>query len=569
MKCCHPAQARRLPGRLLLFLGLLAANSNGLLNAQDVYQGTFDSRVATIDTSQKCDEQPLIGATTTAPLTAGSTSSPPDAAKLTACAWGAITGATFTFEAPSAPLTGTFSNGASVINTSFRSTVTATANASLTGAGIGTALRLDSRGGQAYVNVQNGAPGGDCGQAGKGFQRDTKFFNQLPGTGTINTSATCTPGGLSVVQDSIRFEGNRVVEFKAFHENSGTFFMAIGDSVRPNAYSVSVQIFVRTTYLFRLGTATAPDSISLTNVSPPAGTVDPQKVQRFTASAPYVLNSANTGTITLVLSDQTNKTIASSSPVTVNKGSGTTAALTIDATTPASGTLTLKALLRSSSGDTTSAGVTYNIGAADSCSATGADVPSRSRAAAGDCSIIIDRFAPSNAEKIFAAAPLLPAFCATGLYSWTGPNDAELFLRLIDQSGAVIAITQGRIVRPGVLQPWGNCTDTKQPLFFLAEAPMPKFSIPANAPADLVLATYKLQAILRDALVGNRLKLSNTADYQVVPGVTFVVQRLVSPIQEEDPEESYDVELDPSLVTLHPPRNSGVHNSRHHRLPVF
>jgi len=103
--------------------------------------------------------------------------------------------------------------------------------------------------------------------------------------------------GLTVDQASIRRQGSRIIEFKAFHTNSGGFVMSIGED-QGTAYSFSWSASVQTTYLFRL--APAADAVSLTVVSPaPGQSIPAGSNQTITADVKYSLNSQTSGRVVL------------------------------------------------------------------------------------------------------------------------------------------------------------------------------------------------------------------------------------------------------------------------------
>ena len=320
----NPRWASRLPGGWLPLLCLLLANPIALLLAQDVYMGTFDSRVATINSSQKCDDKPESGSTSNVTLTASSTSVQPDATKL-ACAWGSMTGAAFNFEAPSGPLMGMLNDlsGTTFVKASFRSATMAIVPASLTYTGAN--VRAERRVGLATVNVDNRTSlvrGGEC--ETQGFANDSKRFTQQPGTAAFNVSATCMAVGLLIDQSSIRREGSRVVSFKASHQNQGGFGMSIGeDTSGPGAYQFNNAIFVKTTYLFQLATTppAGPDQISFIDdtFSPPLNQLFQagQPTGPITVKVAYSLNSLPSAVVVLLAAFRDNPTT-----VAVQRGNG-------------------------------------------------------------------------------------------------------------------------------------------------------------------------------------------------------------------------------------------------------
>ncbi len=82
-----------------------------------------------------------------------------------------------------------------------------------------------------------------------------------------------------------------------------------------------------------------PDSISLTSISPAAGTkLGPGSVVTFSGTVSYTLGSTSTGTIVLVIEDQSSRllTLGTQKSATVTKGQGSVS-LSDQITVPATG----------------------------------------------------------------------------------------------------------------------------------------------------------------------------------------------------------------------------------------
>lgn len=118
----------------------------------------------------------------------------------------------------------------------------------------------------------------------------------------------------------------------------------------------------------------APDTISISNPSPdPSIPLPPLGGRTFTLTAQYSLNRAETGTIDATLTDSTGRQVGSSNKsINVTRGSSSVQLQIDNANSfPASGTLTLKATLRTQAGPPTDSNlITYNIGGSDSITLT-------------------------------------------------------------------------------------------------------------------------------------------------------------------------------------------------------
>ena len=528
---------------LLLLLAFLAVNPAGLLKAQDVYQGTFQSRTAIVRKSQKCeDRQTVPDSTTTPTLTAFTTSLQPDAATLAACSWGSFTGATFTFDAPSSPLSGTLDGF--TLRTSFQSTTSASANVSVTYTG--STVRADRRAGNATVNVDNRyvVRGGTCDEQGTGFQIEGKAFGLQPGSGTFNLSASCTAVGFAIDQESIRREGSRIVEFTAASQNQGGFGLSIGENDGSRPYGVSWSAFVRTTYRFVLGTAPTTDDVSLSSVLPAAATLIEGSTQQFSGTAKVTVGTAAQGAVTLELRDQTGKTIATSAASQVNRGTSDVALVIPSLKIPSATSLTLRAVLKVGTSVKESTPVTYPVASGDACLAA-KEAPGR---AAAGCSLRIDTAVPRALENIFAVADFLPPFCATGDYIYKGTRDAEIVL-VVSLNGQTLGISQPQLVVPGTQQRWGGDCFSK-PLTFIEEQPMPPFTIPSGTKSDELLGVLKLQAVLRDYATKTFLTTSNPVVYGVVPGVTWQPKLWAHGFRDESQPTMFK-EFDPKTNFVH------------------
>ncbi|HZF08849.1 MAG TPA: hypothetical protein VFE33_08680 [Thermoanaerobaculia bacterium] len=88
---------------------------------------------------------------------------------------------------------------------------------------------------------------------------------------------------------------------------------------------------------------TSPDSIAITSITPAVGTkLAPGSTVTFTATVSYSLVSASSGTITLVIENQSDQSLTTTQPqMTVANGSGT-ASLTGSVTVPATGVTTIQ-----------------------------------------------------------------------------------------------------------------------------------------------------------------------------------------------------------------------------------
>ena len=157
----------------------------------------------------------------------------------------------------------------------------------------------------------------------------------------------------------------------------------------------------------------------------------------------------------------------------------------------------------------------------------------------------------------------LPPFCGTGSYTYTGKNQAQVQLELLDDNGQMVAHSvRGGSLTNGTNQQWGlRCEDNKYPdLIFINETPLPKFDFPPGTPNDFVLATYQLQASLYDGSTGAKLATSNQVAYNVVPGISGTAQLV---LHEKEFALKPDLVLDTSrpihaLLNAHGTSYSGI-----------
>lgn len=269
------------------------------------------------------------------------------------------------------------------------------------------------------------------------------------------------------------------------------------------------------------------DTISLTNVSPPAGSGLAQGSQ-ITLTAAVNVVSAASGSVVAELRDPSGSLVGSVTSGSLPAGSSNVPlTLTVGAIPPTATKLTLKAILRTGVTNTESAPVDYTIGV--TCPAK-APVPKEPRIGdprdAGECDFIrLDLAVPSSEDPILATADFLPAFCGSGTYTYSGTRPTEVVLVLI-RSGDVLATSAPQPVTLGVNRWGGDCF--RAPFSVIRESEVPAFDIPAGTPFDRPVGGLRLEARLREAGGGPTLATSNPAFYTVIPGASFSPKLMVS-----------------------------------------
>ncbi len=142
-------------------------------------------------------------------------------------------------------------------------------------------------------------------------------------------------------------------------------------------------------------------------------------------------------------------------------------------------------------------------------------------------SISIQTAVPRNGNPLLAVATMLPPFCAFGTYT-SGPNPVLVDLVLSDSMGNVITsnIAQSPTFPAGQGQSWGGgCANASQ-LVFLKEAAMPPLNVPSGAKYNTVITTFKLQAVMTDAVTLKTLVISDPVLYPVELGADVTSSEL-------------------------------------------
>ncbi|MEO8100585.1 MAG: hypothetical protein ABI811_23000 [Acidobacteriota bacterium] len=166
--------------------------------------------------------------------------------------------------------------------------------------------------------------------------------------------------------------------------------------------------------------------------------------------------------------------------------------------------------------------------------------------------ITLNLAVPKASNGIFATADLLPAFCGAGTYTFTGTNQAQIVLRLLDSTGFAVAVSAPKKVAPGTNQKWGGGCWGQQDLVFIPDTfKMPQFFFPVNAAANEVLGNLRLQARIEDSVNQSHQAVSNTFDYPVMPGVSLANTKFVLTDRHHTGRQPLDI-LSPSRP-LSPP----------------
>ena len=338
---------------------------------------------------------------------------------------------------PLGPLTAKPSTG------NFFDLVTPTSVSVAAAATVATGLTADLVAGLAgsYTGVEAG--GGPCGSQ----------VHQFTGTTSITDHCTVTSVGIGVVAPGVL----------------GLALQGYGDvtNVGDHYAGVSFTIFYRPSTI-----APGPDTISVSNVTPAAGSLTAFSTQQFTATAQYALNSAATGTVTWQLTDQTNKAIAVSPPVNATKGTSTVPLTLTGVTIPASGTLSLTAMLQPSGGTAVSSpATTYTVASATD-------------------SVTLTNITPSSGTTL--APQTTQAFSATAQYMLGTAATGILTLELSDQTGKIIANSTSVNVNRG---------SSTSPLT------IPAFTLPLTG-------SLTLQAVLQPT--GGKVVSSTATSYTIV-----------------------------------------------------
>jgi len=143
-------------------------------------------------------------------------------------------------------------------------------------------------------------------------------------------------------------------------------------------------------------------------------------------------------------------------------------------------------------------------------------------------------------DPLVGIAPLLPPFCASGSYTYTGQNTANVVLQLLDQNGKIIGTSApagvaGQAINLPATQngpgTWGaGCGSAKgksQLIYIPDDLPMPDFGITPSTPYNQQFGPLKLQAVLVDSVTLKQLATGAPILYPVEPGVAATKMQLV------------------------------------------
>ncbi|HEV3331172.1 MAG TPA: DUF5719 family protein, partial [Bryobacteraceae bacterium] len=236
------------------------------------------------------------------------------------------------------------------------------------------------------------------------------------------------------------------------------------------------------------------------------------------------------------------------STLTLGSSGGTTLSFTM---TDSAMTVTAYAVYSQSSSCTTS---TDRQG---SSAQPGAPIPHAGPTCSAP-SISITQELPSVTDPLIGLAADLPPFCASGLYTYNGPNFANIRLVLLDVNSNIVGSSPltapkglnlaGQDLPPGTGQLWGygcNPPPDANQLIYIPSAIMPNFNITPGMPYNQKVGNLKLQARLYDsvtnALLATSDATSTSVTYNVEPGVSATQVKVV--LKNKDGSINYQVPL--------------------------